>query len=49
MANYEDAAVDYAAENGIWGGYVLGGEKLVTDDIVRDIFSMFEYEEVVVK
>ena len=49
MANYEDAAIDYAAENGIWGGYVLGGEKLVTDDIVRDIFSMFDYEEVVVK
>ena len=49
MANYEDAAIAYAAENGIWGGYILGGVGLVSDDIVRDIFAMFDYEEVVVK
>ena len=49
MPGYEGAAIDYAVENGIWGGYVLGGDGLVFDDIVRDIFAMFDYEEVVVK
>lgn len=40
MEKWESAAVTYAGNNGITSGYVLGGEKLVPDSIVRDIFAM---------
>ena len=49
MADYEDAAIDYAVENGIWGGYVLGGDGLVSDEIVRAIFAMDAEDEIIVK
>ena len=49
MPKYESASVEYAAENDINTGYVLGGEKLVTDEIVRAIFAMDAEDEIVVK
>lgn len=39
-ARHEDVAADYVAENSITGGYVLGSDSLVTDDVVRTIFTL---------
>ena len=49
MPKYEAAAIEYAAENDITTGYVLGGDGLVTDEIVRDIFAMEAEAEIIVK
>ncbi|MBQ8897026.1 MAG: cell wall-binding repeat-containing protein [Clostridia bacterium] len=34
------AAVEYTTANGIKNGYVLGGTKLISDAVVRKVFSM---------
>ncbi|MBQ2879767.1 MAG: cell wall-binding repeat-containing protein, partial [Anaerotignum sp.] len=43
------AAKAYADENGIKGGYVMGGTMLIADDTVRDIFGMDADDIVIVK
>lgn len=40
MTSFEGAAVDYAAENGITSGVVLGGDTRVSGASVREIFNL---------
>ena len=49
MPKYEAAAVEYAAENDITTGYVLGGDGLIGDAEVRAIFAMAAADQIVVK
>ena len=43
------AAVTYATGAGIKSGYVLGGTGLISDKVVKNIFSMASGEEITVK
>ena len=44
-----NVATNYAVENAIRAGYVLGGPKLITDEDVRRIFDIPENVEILVK
>ena len=41
-----DAAAVYVAENGIAGGYVLGGDGALTDATVVEVFALTGAEEI---
>ena len=43
-AKYETYAEEYVAENGIEKGYVLGGSAAVSDEIVKTVFGLSEFE-----
>ncbi len=49
MTNYEAQAVEYATNEGITAGIVLGGDSLISDAAVRAIFAMDAEAEIVVK
>ncbi|MCR5173075.1 MAG: cell wall-binding repeat-containing protein [Oscillospiraceae bacterium] len=44
--NYTASAIEYAADKGITGGFVLGGPTFVSDKSVRDIFHMGPQDEI---
>lgn len=46
---YYAVAKDYLARNEIDAGIILGGEKLITESVVRDIFAMDDEDEILVK
>ncbi len=49
MTKYESEAVEYATNEGITAGIVLGGDSLISDAAVRAIFAMDAEAEIVVK
>lgn len=49
MTGQEAAAAEYMAAAGIEGGVVLGGDTLISDDAVREIFAMTEADRITVK
>ena len=44
--NGADAAMEYAEENAVAGGYVLGGTGALTDDTVVDVFKLQNAQEI---
>ena len=44
--NGADAAMEYAEENAVVGGYVLGGTGALTDDTVVDVFKLQNAQEI---
>ena len=44
--NGADAAMEYAEENAVVGGYVLGGTGALTDDTVVDVFKLESAQEI---
>ena len=45
----ESLAAEFAAQNGIISGYVIGGPGLISDKVVKNIFSMASGEKITVK
>jgi putative cell wall-binding protein len=49
MTDYEAQAAEYIRSGNIGQGIVLGGEKLISDGAVRNVFAMEEDGKILVK